>query len=71
LSCLDRAAAAQLSYLTAMSARRPRLLTMETAWKRAGIAVPFPLLTMARVERLALYAVAVAFLTMMAWRLFR
>lgn len=71
LSCLDRAAAARLSYLTAMSARRPRVLTMETAWERAGIAVlPSPL-TMAPVERWALYAVAVASLTMMAWRLFR
>ena len=71
LLCLDRVATARLSYLTAMSARRPRLLTMETAWERAGIAViPSPL-TMALVERVALYAVAVAFLTLMAWRLFR
>lgn len=71
LSCLDRAAAARLSYLTAMSARRPRVLTMETAWERAGIAVLSHPMTMAPVERLALYVVAVAFLTMMAWRLFR
>lgn len=71
LLCLDRVATARLSYLTAMSARRPRVLTMETAWERAGIAVlPSPL-TMAPVERWALYAVAVASLTMMAWRLFR